>query len=551
MDQNERQNKVTIDKDAQINVVVNRSGEEETTIDLGRVFHNMKVKKRVFAWVLVLCLVLGICAPLLLYQFNKPMLTVASAVTLQYEIPMVQDGSRQVPLAQYRAELKERGETEPDDLEITWMPVTDLTAPDGSELDLTRITSSYVLSKALNGMELSKDIPLSSLAKNISIERVLTEESRQAQELASKMTEDKSAEAYNQLQTVEMKYDCKFVVRLTNGFKKDNESKDLIEITDEELQTLLDRILAAYNDYLVETYADRKLPDDKLSVIGTDGDLLESLELLQQASDDLYDYCDRQRDSVKAYRSYRDGRSLEDWMKTIQTGREVAIDYLYSHVYTDTIVPERERQTTLDNYTNLLRTQKTNRDKINKNIQGLDEILEDYKNDEIFVSMQESDASKSTSTTTDYYNSRILEQADNYKLLAAVEIKIADLESKITSLKTGDTQASQEDVDTAVAELKETLENCRNIYDGVNEHMKELMASAFYTDYAEHTVPQGKLDNFLVANLKKMLIGAAVGAVLACGLWFLAALAPEFRRNRKEDDDVPEAGADGKEAARA
>jgi hypothetical protein len=220
-------------------------------------------------------------------------------------------------------------------------------------------------------------------------------------------------------------------------------------------------------------------------------------------------------------------------------------------VYTDTIVPERERTTTPDNYNNLLRTQKTNRDKINKNIQGLDEILEDYKNDEIFVSMQESDASKSTSTTTDYYNSRILEQADNYKLLAAVEIRIADLESKITSLKTGDTQASQEDVDTAVAELKETLENCRNIYDGVNEHMKELMASAFYTDYAEHTVPQGKLDNFLVANLKKMLIGAAVGAVLACGLWFLAALAPEFRRNRKEDDDVPEADADGKEAARA
>ena len=84
MDQNERQNKVTIDKDAQINVVVNRSGEEETTIDLGRVFHNMKVKKRVFAWVLVLCLVIGVCAPLLLYQFNKPMLTVASAVTLKY-----------------------------------------------------------------------------------------------------------------------------------------------------------------------------------------------------------------------------------------------------------------------------------------------------------------------------------------------------------------------------------------------------------------------------------------------------------------------------------
>ena len=47
-----------------------------------------------------------------------------------------------------------------------------------------------------------------------------------------------------------------------------------------------------------------------------------------------------------------------------------------------------------------------------------------------------------------------------------------------------------------------------------------------------------------------MIIGGAVGAVLALGLWFLAALAPEFRRNRK-DEDAPKAGAAGKEAARA
>ena len=67
MDQNERrpENKLTIDRDAKINLVVKRPDSEETTIDLGRVFHTMKLKRRVFAWVLVLCMVLGICAPLL------------------------------------------------------------------------------------------------------------------------------------------------------------------------------------------------------------------------------------------------------------------------------------------------------------------------------------------------------------------------------------------------------------------------------------------------------------------------------------------------------
>ena len=55
---------VTIDKDAQINVVVNRPADDEDTIDLGRVFHNMKVKSRIYAWVLILCMLVGFCAPL-------------------------------------------------------------------------------------------------------------------------------------------------------------------------------------------------------------------------------------------------------------------------------------------------------------------------------------------------------------------------------------------------------------------------------------------------------------------------------------------------------
>ena len=58
LDQNERQsdNKLTIDRDAQISVVVNAPGDGEDSIDLGRVF----------AWVLVLCLAVGGFAPLLL-----------------------------------------------------------------------------------------------------------------------------------------------------------------------------------------------------------------------------------------------------------------------------------------------------------------------------------------------------------------------------------------------------------------------------------------------------------------------------------------------------
>ena len=75
-------------------------------------------------------------------------------------------------------------------------------------------------------------------------------------------------------------------------------------------------------------------------------------------------------------------------------------------------------------------------------------------------------------------------------------------------------------------------------------HMDEYFASAESANFVSHSVAQGREDNFLVASAKKMIIGAVAGAVIACGLWFLAALAPEFRKKKDEPGE-------GKEAARA
>ena len=130
------------------------------------------------------------------------------------------------------------------------------------------------------------------------------------------------------------------------------------------------------------------------------------------------------------------------------------------------------------------------------------------------------------------------------------------------SLEKGDTNISEEALEEATLELQKALEASRTVYEGVKAHMEEIFGSAFYTNYAEHTVPQGKLQNFLSANLKNMLIGAVAGLVIACGLWFLAALAPEFRRGRKDDEEEKGAGdgsgdksageaVTGKEAAQA
>ena len=514
MENQEKNRPLTIDKDAKIQVVVNRaaSANQPLEIDLGRVFGRMKTKKRVYAWVLVLCMAIGVCAPLLMYQFNQPELTVSSVVTLDYDVVTPDP-------------------TDPEDeSKARRSPVTDLTAPDGTDLDLNQVTSSYVLQNALSGLPLSQPVSVTNLRDNIKIERILSEDSRRQQEVAASMIDDKNSAAYTQVQEIELTYDNKFVVSLTNGFG-DPEARQKIHLTDDELATVLDRVLRAYNDYLVTTYLDSRLPDDEISIIDIENlDLLESLDLLRTAEENLYEYCDEKTDAMKAYRSFRTGKSLTDWMENLETVASVNIHYLYSYVYTNSIVKDKDAMVT--SYQYQLRTAQNQLAEVNEKIATVKSILDSYKNDEIFVSMQESDSSKSTRTTTDYYNGLVIDQTDNYEKAATLETRIADLEGKIAALNS---QKEQVNLDTAEAELKTAVDTTANIYQGIREHMAELFANAENTHYAEYSAAYGEGASFLSANMQKMILGAVLGAVIACVLWFMSALMPEFHRGSEND----------------
>lgn len=88
MDRDERRKDqlLSVDKDANINVVLNQLSTD-IEIDLKRVFHNFKLRTRAYAWLMIFCIVAGICGSLLLQQFNEKPYTVSSVVTLKYELP--------------------------------------------------------------------------------------------------------------------------------------------------------------------------------------------------------------------------------------------------------------------------------------------------------------------------------------------------------------------------------------------------------------------------------------------------------------------------------
>ena len=523
MDNNEQKtNGLPDGQDRPIQLVLNRPASNEVTIDLGNVFHNMKLKRRIFAWLIVLCLTAGLCLPLLMYQFNKPMLTVSSVAVLRYEVP-----------------VKERVNGEwvvPD--EPKYEQVSDLTAPDGSDLDLNEITSSYVLQTALDGMSLSRPVTAAQLRANIRIQTILTEASSRTREALAGLADAKNAEAYTRLETAEMKYQNRFIVSLTNGFGEEGSSRKT-ELKDDELRQVLDRVLTVYNDYLVKTYADIKLPEDKFSVIDIrELDILESLDQLRAGLDAMDEYIKAKSDAVRAYRSSVTGRSLTDWQETLKTFRSINVDYLYTLVSENAVT--RDKTALLTTWKYELRNAQNSLDKTNEEIAETQKILSTYKNDSIYVSMQESDDTKTTKASTKYYNDLVLQQADNYEQARKLKETVADYTDRIIRMEAAEGTEVTEAVEE---ELTRSLSTAQGLYGKVRAHMEEVFASSMYTGYEDHSVPQGSVEGFLKASMKKMIIFGAAGAVLACGLWFLAGLAPEFSKNRKAQETGKEAAA--------
>ena len=85
------------------------------------------------------------------------------------------------------------------------------------------------------------------------------------------------------------------------------------------------------------------------------------------------------------------------------------------------------------------------------------------------------------------------------------------------------------------------MTSAQSVYANIREHMEELFESQMYTTFEDHSAPQGKEQNFITANLKKIIIFEVLFVVLGFGLWFLAALVPELSKGRKDEENGKEA----------
>ncbi len=481
---------LTMANDARINLIVSNSDNvNEDAIVIGQVFHNMKMRVRVFIWIAILCIIAGILYPLLMYQFGREPVTVSSIVALNNEI-MVDQGN----------ETNLKGKT------------NDKSALDRqNQVDLYEITSPKIIRKALDRVNLSKTISYLGIQNNLNIQ---TEE--QSDE------EDNTDEA-----------ESRFIVTLTNGFfdtEQGAKGKKKTYLPDEELSLLLDRILTVYNEQLIRKYKSVTLPDDEISFVEKKKDETSfdyQCKAIKTALIHLKEYCDEQPEEVKAYYSLNNRRTLNDWIGIIQIAQEYA-DEVESHIMTAGLSENNITETGNLQY-ELINTQialRTVEEKINSN----KKTLNNYTFSKTYVISQDNEVIGTTGKVTDDYNDLVMQQVKLFREAAELRIQVANLQEKQSITEKG---ANKQNTDYIRDELDDLLTATRYIQDGIRDYMTEIEDSYNCANLIIYSYPQGESVSIVQFAAKKIIVGSLLGIVFACFIWFIMGLIPEFRREKR------------------
>ena len=196
-----------------IDLYINNDNEEQG-ISIMNVFSTLGKRFHLYLWVMIIGLLAGLLVPTLIYTFKDKKDSAVAILGLDYE-------------------NAEAG-----------------LAPDGNELDISYLKSSYVIQNALNNVKLSKQVSAAQVQSNLVVTGILTDETKQKLDILQDLKDAKNNDYGKILQTIELQYRAQYIISLNNGFKNGNQK---FTIPSEDLSKLLASITASYSDYFVET----------------------------------------------------------------------------------------------------------------------------------------------------------------------------------------------------------------------------------------------------------------------------------------------------------
>ena len=160
----------TLEDSKKIDLYINNQDEQEQGISITNVFATLGKRFKIFGWLMLSTLLLGLLVPTLMYTFKIKKEQAVSVLSLDYE-------------------QAEEGKD-----------------PNGAELDITYLKSSYIVNNALKNVTLSKKLSTAQVQNNIKITGILTDETKQQKEILDKLLEEKNSEYGKLIQKFVLEY---------------------------------------------------------------------------------------------------------------------------------------------------------------------------------------------------------------------------------------------------------------------------------------------------------------------------------------------------------
>ena len=471
----------------------NNDNEENDGISIMNIFSFMRERFKIYIFVLLIAFLVGIIVPLLIYNLKDKKEEAIAVLGLDYE--NADEGL----------------------------------APDGKKLDISYLKSSYIIQTALDNVVLTKNVGVSQVQSSLTITGVLTDETKQQQEVLSSLEELKSNEYAKLIQNFTLKYRAQYIITLNNSFKDGSKS---FSIPSNELNHLLSAIIDAYSEYFNEVYQDQELPHDYISAIDEDTlDYLDTLDNIQYSLNYLEAYCNEKAGYISGFRG-SDGLSFSDLASMIHTVKSNDIDYIYSYIYLNNI--SKDYYTQLNSYKYQKREAEFQLTEVNENIATTKDSIENYKKDSVVISDPNNPHPEPITVTGDYYNELVINLSDLNERKSSLEQRITVLGHRITVLE--GPHASDEEIAKASLYVDSAYNNAQSIYNIVLVHSNELFNSNAYKSYYMHYITTSESES-IMDNMKMFVIGAGAGLFIGLALWGCDALLLEIKRSKKNEEE--------------
>lgn len=459
--------------------------EEGNTIDLINVAGNMKKKSRLYKYLMALAICVGVVAGLLWIGAQNILgnESYASAViNLQYE--GVEAGLD----------------------------------PNGAALDINKIKSPAVISKALESLSMS-DAQLETIRQAIEIVGVVPEDVVNRitviQEMALKDTTQ-----YEKILDINY-FPTQYIIKI-----RKNKA-----LNKEETTAVLDAVLDSYIAYFMDTYANTAVLTVTGNLIDYENyDYAETIDMLESQIQIMQDYVHAKRVEAPDFRSVETGLSFGDIETALTMVEEVDLDNITSYVQNICLSKDKDRQKQYYEY----KIRKLNMEIAEQQVNQatIQNSIDTYQKDPVvIVSSQES--TQELTQTNEYYDQLVQQKIQITNQIAATNTVLNETYELLNRLNESTYTNSAKEyayADEAIAKLIDTISSWTTLIEKTTE---EYYSTSLFSNAVKVAVPASYQENGgLVAMAKKVVICVAVMLVVLLFIWGIDGLKMEITQMR-------------------